>query len=165
MLSTNEMTLYTCKPAEFQLYFANYKDRLLFHNSSFIIGASLTSFSLADQNRYLCCKQCRSRWVGSGSILFAILIFFYFRPKPLFASVDISKFKDGRVHLRNSGMKQLKESLFPEKATLWRVVSRFFFFKMCIKIIPFWICHWISGLCTLIQMYILISSNHTADSS
>ena len=30
---------------------------------------------------------------------------FDFRLKPHFASVDVSKFKDGRVHLRNFGMK------------------------------------------------------------
>ena len=63
------------------------------------------------QNRYLS-KQCRSRWdgslraVSSGSRLFAVL-FFNFRLKPLFVSVDMSKFKNGRVHFRNSGMKGL----------------------------------------------------------
>ena len=30
------------------------------------------------------------------------------RLKPLFASVDISKFQDGMVHFRNSGMKELE---------------------------------------------------------
>ena len=30
------------------------------------------------------------------------------RLKPLFASVDMSKFQDGMVHFRNSGMKELK---------------------------------------------------------
>ena len=30
---------------------------------------------------------------------------FNFRLKPLFASVDMSKFKDGGVHIRNTGMK------------------------------------------------------------
>ena len=32
---------------------------------------------------------------------------FDFRLKPLFVSVDMSNFKDGRVHFRNSGMKGL----------------------------------------------------------
>ena len=32
---------------------------------------------------------------------------FDFRLKPLFASVNMSKFKDGRVHFRNFGMKGL----------------------------------------------------------
>ena len=34
-------------------------------------------------------------------------ICFSLRPKPLFASVDMSKFKDERVHFRNSGMREL----------------------------------------------------------
>ena len=33
---------------------------------------------------------------------------FDFTLKPLFEAVDMSKFKDGRVHFRNSGMKGLK---------------------------------------------------------
>ena len=32
---------------------------------------------------------------------------FHFRLQALFASVDMSKFKDGRVHFRNSGVKGL----------------------------------------------------------
>ena len=34
---------------------------------------------------------------------------FYFRLKPLFASVDMSNFKEGRVHFRNSRMKGLMD--------------------------------------------------------
>ena len=34
-----------------------------------------------------------------------------FRLKPLCASVDMSKLKDGRVHFRNSGMKRLIKTL------------------------------------------------------
>ena len=69
-------------------------------------------FSQADTNQYLC-KQCRSRLecsqqpVSSGSALFVIL--FFISPKPLFASVYKSKFKTGRVHFRNSGMKGVKQ--------------------------------------------------------
>ena len=36
---------------------------------------------------------------------------YHFNLKPLFSSVDKSKFKDGRVHFRNSGMKGLKACL------------------------------------------------------
>ena len=36
--------------------------------------------------------------------------FFDFRLKPLFASVGKSRFKNGRVHLRNSGVKGLNLS-------------------------------------------------------
>ena len=32
---------------------------------------------------------------------------FDFRLKPLFASMDVTKFKDGKVHVRNSGVKEL----------------------------------------------------------
>ena len=35
---------------------------------------------------------------------------FDFRLKPLFASVDVSKFKDGRVHFRNLGVKGLRKN-------------------------------------------------------
>ena len=36
---------------------------------------------------------------------------FCFRLKPLFASVDVSKFKNGTAHFRNSGLKGLKMRL------------------------------------------------------
>ena len=36
---------------------------------------------------------------------------FDFTLKPLFASVDMSKFKDGRMHFRNSGMKRLRQEI------------------------------------------------------
>ena len=52
-----------------------------------------------NQNRYLC-KQCKSR---CHSI-------FGFRVKPLFTSVDMSKFNAGRprrIHFRNSGWRRL----------------------------------------------------------
>ena len=38
---------------------------------------------------------------------FCFFFFFYFRLNPIFVSVDMSKFKDESVHLRNSGMKWL----------------------------------------------------------
>ena len=37
---------------------------------------------------------------------------FNFRPKPLFASVDVSKIKDKKFHVRNSGVKGLNSSLY-----------------------------------------------------
>ena len=37
-----------------------------------------------------------------------------FRLKPLFAVVSTSKFKDGRVHFRDSGMKELNKLFLPE---------------------------------------------------
>ena len=36
-----------------------------------------------------------------------VLFFFYFRLRPLFELVNKSKFTDGRVHLRESGVKGL----------------------------------------------------------
>ena len=36
---------------------------------------------------------------------------FDFRLKPILPSVDMSKFKDGSVHIRNSGMKELISEL------------------------------------------------------
>ena len=39
-------------------------------------------------------------------LLFCVLITL----KPLFEAVDMSKFKDGRVHIRNSGVKGLNKS-------------------------------------------------------
>ena len=70
-------------------------------------------FSPAYWKRYLC-KQCRSRWDGSpGSTQFAFFFFFFFflfRLKPLFASVDMLKFKNGRVHLRKPGMKGFRKN-------------------------------------------------------
>ena len=35
------------------------------------------------------------------------MLFFDLRLKPRFASVDMSKFKDGRVHFRNAGVNEL----------------------------------------------------------
>ena len=55
------------------------------------------TFNPADQTGYLC-KQCRYRWdgswwaVSSGSTLFASL-FLIFLLKPLFASVDVQRWK------------------------------------------------------------------------
>ena len=42
--------------------------------------------------------------------VFVFIVFWcvFFSLKPLFVSVDISIFNDGRVHLRKSGMKELK---------------------------------------------------------
>ena len=46
------------------------------------------------------------RWVLSGSTQFPILLLIFWL-KPLFATMAVSKFRDGRVHFRNSGMKLL----------------------------------------------------------
>ena len=35
----------------------------------------------------------------------------YFRLKPLSVSVNVSKFKDGRVHCRNLGVKKFRDGL------------------------------------------------------
>ena len=46
-----------------------------------------------------------ARNVSSWSTLFAILLLIL--TKPLFATMDESKFRDGRAHFRSSGMKEL----------------------------------------------------------
>ena len=75
---------------------------------------NINLFNLTVQNKCFC-KQCRSWWdgslwaVSSGSSLFAILSFCnWFLTEPLFARMDVSKFRDGRVHFRNSVMKGLR---------------------------------------------------------
>ena len=69
--------------------------------------------------QYKCfCKQCRSRWDGSkraissGSTLFATLLLIIWL-KPLFAAMGVSKFRDGRVHFRIIGVKELVISIWP----------------------------------------------------
>ena len=65
-------------------------------------------FSPVDQNQCLC-KQCRSRWDGRLIRIYIVChSVFDFRLKPQIVSVDKSKFKNGRVHFRNSGIKRLK---------------------------------------------------------
>ena len=65
--------------------------------------------------------QCRSRWdgswraVSSGDTLFAIILFGFILKHLFFASVYMSKLKDGRVHFINSGIKGLKLHYLPWK--------------------------------------------------
>ena len=46
------------------------------------------------------CTVCHSFFV-----IFLLFVCFYFRLKHLFASLNMSNFKDGSVHFKNSGMK------------------------------------------------------------
>ena len=50
---------------------------------------------------------CYWRAVSSESSLFAILLLIKFWLRPLFATMDVTKFGDGTVHLVNSGVKGL----------------------------------------------------------
>ena len=58
---------------------------------------------------------------------------FDFRLKPLFASVDMAKFRDGRVHLKNSGMKGLNnvERDAVVRGSLWSCWKA----KFCLRMI------------------------------
>ena len=61
-------------------------------------------FIPADQYRYLC-KQFRSRWaVSSDSTMFAFCYWFF--TLLLFATIDVSKFRDERIHFKYSGVKE-----------------------------------------------------------
>ena len=61
------------------------------------------------------CKQCKSRWDGRlirictacHFCLLLLLLLFYFRLKPLSASMETTKYTDGRVDFRNSREKEL----------------------------------------------------------
>ena len=87
----------------------------------FIIILFLTFSALQTKNRYLC-KQCRSRWDGSlwtvsQGLYCCHSVFVFFLLAPPFAAVDMSKFKAGRGHFRNLGVKELIQKvpkcLFP----------------------------------------------------
>ena len=83
---------------------------LFFQKNNNLVVSTLrvNPFNLADQKRYLC-KQCRS-WLVMSHLIRIYTEYhsvFEFRLKSIFASVDISKFKDGRVHFRKLGMKGL----------------------------------------------------------
>ena len=77
------------------------------------------SFTLAHQNNFFC-KQCGS-WldgslaVSSGSTLFAILLWFLLL-RPLFGTMVLTTFKNGSVHFRNPGMKELKLNSYKKKS-------------------------------------------------
>ena len=104
----------------------------------------LYHFSPADQYRYLC-KQFRSRWdgsyraVSSGSALFVILLFDFWL-KPLFATLDVSKFRDGRVQIRSSWVEGLR--LFEAADAIVTDIFEFRFksigFKHELKVIKWW---------------------------
>ena len=49
--------------------------------------------------------------------------FFYFRLKPLFVSVEKSKFKKVMVHFRNSGIKRLNQVLSIPKLCPWSLCN------------------------------------------
>ena len=55
-------------------------------------------FIPTDQYRYICNSE-------KAFCFYYYYYYFYFRLKPFFLSADMSKFKDGRLHFRNSGTK------------------------------------------------------------
>ena len=69
----------------------------------------LIPFIPADQGIYLC-KRCRSRWDGKPSHqdLHCLAFYYWFLSKQ-FATMDVSKFRDGWAHLRNSEVEGLSK--------------------------------------------------------
>ena len=72
--------------------------------------SAFNPLSPADQNGYLC-KQCRSRWAArykpSHQDLYCLPFRFGFWLAPLFATMNVPKFKVGRGHIRNLRVKGL----------------------------------------------------------
>ena len=73
--------------------------------------STTSSFIHTDQYRYLC-KQCRSRWDGSlrdvsSRPTVCAILYIDFWQKTLLAIMGVYKFRDGRFHVRNSGLKSL----------------------------------------------------------
>ena len=85
---------------------------VLFLQIDWFFFFSINPFCPADQTRYLC-KQCRSWWNCSWSTILSGYTLWNIHCLPfcfdfrLFASVDKSQFKNGRVYFRNWGMKEL----------------------------------------------------------
>ena len=77
-------------------------------------SAGVKQFIYIDQNRY-CANSVdpdeTARHEPSHLDLHCFHFVFYFKLKPLFASVDMFEFNIGGVHFRNSGMKYCRLSL------------------------------------------------------
>ena len=78
---------------------------------------SFNSFSLTGLNRYQC-KQCRPWWrlaLFAWVSTFFVILFFWLTL--LFSTVGYSKFKDGRIHFINSGVKEFHAIVWPFRSS------------------------------------------------